>query len=121
MKPETESWMSFWQRVVSAPAVRIRSIPIAPARVRDSGEQNARFEVGKHYFAVMINELFLAKSREWWTLYDPMAVVTTEWRFRSHGWHIYDFLSGEHSEKLNIELTTPDHDRVDRYLVDVMQ
>lgn len=37
------------------------------------------FEKEKYYFQIIINEMFLANSREWWTYYDPMAFIVSSY------------------------------------------
>jgi hypothetical protein len=40
-----------------------------------------RFEPGDHYFAVLVNEMFLTKARQWMDVYDPMALVVSEFTY----------------------------------------
>lgn len=76
-----DRWLAVLSHIASGSTDRIRSIPIPWDRVIESGEQVPRFEPGKHYFSVVINELFLANSRQWWNLYDPMALVLSEFTY----------------------------------------
>lgn len=50
----------------------------------------------------------------WVRLFEALYVL------RSHGWCVYEYGSGENSEKYNIEITTPDRTRLER-VVDVME
>jgi hypothetical protein len=74
-------WETIWNYVKGRPAEVKRSIAIPPDRVIDSGVDVAKFQPKKQYFAVVINEMFLAKARQWWTEYDPMALVVSEFTY----------------------------------------
>lgn len=70
-----------WAYVKGRPAEVTRSIFIPPARIFDGGSMPKQFEPRKHYFAVVINEMFLTKARQWWSEYDPMALVVSEFTY----------------------------------------
>lgn len=76
-----DTWTGLWEKLKGASAQRIRSIPIPPARIAGSDFHDVRLQRGEHYFAVIINEMFLAKARQWWNLYDPMAIVVSEFTY----------------------------------------
>ncbi len=59
-----------------------------PSTVRipdDHGEQKDQlgqpFERDQHYFHVVINEMFLAEKRKWFTLIDPLVFVVSEFTY----------------------------------------
>ena len=70
-----------WEFVKGTPTQVVRSVQIPPDRVRESGDPPTRFEPEKHYFSVVVNEMFLAKSRQWFSAYDPMAIVVSEFTY----------------------------------------
>jgi hypothetical protein len=74
-------WDKIWSYVKGRPAEVKRSIAIPADRIVDSGAVVAQFQPKKQYFAVVINEMFLAKARQWWTEYDPMALVVGEFTY----------------------------------------
>src|SRR5262245_14699306 len=75
-------WSDIWNYVKGRPAEVTRSICVPPAHIIDSGSMPDRFEPRKCYFAVVINEMFLTQSRRWWSEYDPMTLVVSEF---THG------------------------------------
>lgn len=76
-----ERWDKVWSYVRGRPSEVKRAIVIPPDRVHNSGEMPKQFDPKKHYFAVVINEMFLTTAREWWTEYDPMALVVSEFSY----------------------------------------
>jgi len=74
-------WSRIWKHVESRPAKVKRALAVPAQNVIDSGASGARFEPKKQYFAVVINEMFLAQARQWWTEYDPMALVVSEFTY----------------------------------------
>src|SRR5262245_36382597 len=77
----SEQWGKIWSTIRGRPAEITRSVFIPADHVLDSGVSSKRFEPRNHYFAVAINELFLAQSRQWWNEYDPMALVVSEFTY----------------------------------------
>jgi hypothetical protein len=77
----SEQWMRVWGFVKGRPAEVIRSVAIPPECIVESGASPSHFVPGKNYFAVVINEMFLAEGRQWFTIYDPMALVVTEFTY----------------------------------------
>ncbi|HWS85127.1 MAG TPA: hypothetical protein VN207_12810 [Ktedonobacteraceae bacterium] len=48
----------------------------------DNGTQlGPSFEAGKHYLQIIINEMFLAHQRQWFTTYDPMVFVASSYNY----------------------------------------
>jgi hypothetical protein len=74
-------WANIWNYLEGRPAEIKRSIVIPSNRVIDSGSIAPQFAPKKHYFAVVINEMFLAKTGQWWSEYDPMAFVVSEFSY----------------------------------------
>jgi hypothetical protein len=67
-----------WQFVRGSPAEVVRSFPMPRERVVDSGTIAERLVPRKHYFKLVMNEMFLSEEREWLNEWDPMALVVTE-------------------------------------------
>ena len=41
------------------------------------------FEKNRHYFQILINEMYLTDSRQWFVEYDPVAIVATTYKYGS--------------------------------------
>jgi hypothetical protein len=76
----SDSWIRIWNNVRGRATTVKRGIRIPAARV--TGESpSGGFDPGKHYFSVIINEMFLSNSRQWFNIYDPMVLVVTEFTY----------------------------------------
>jgi hypothetical protein len=71
-------WKDLWDKIQGEPAQRRTSIAIAADHTDIEGTLSAPFEAGKHYFVVRLNEMFLAREREWASKYDPLVTVVSE-------------------------------------------
>jgi hypothetical protein len=60
--------------VVGAPPVTTK-----PTSGTDS--ESNQFTANEHYFQVRVNELFLVNQRDWFTVYDPIVVTSTEFLY----------------------------------------
>ncbi len=76
----SERWEKIWGYIQGSPAEVVRSIAIPSEHLFHSGASQ-RFEPGKQYFSVLINEMFLTHSRQWFDVYDPMALVVSEFTY----------------------------------------
>jgi hypothetical protein len=74
-------WDRVWSFVRGRPAEVKRAITIPRVRVVGSGDMPTEFDPKKHYFSVVINEMFLTNARQWWTEYDPMALIVSEFSY----------------------------------------
>jgi hypothetical protein len=54
---------------------------IAPTHCRPSHSAGCPIARDEMYFTVRISEMHLAENREWWTDYDPLVVVVTEFNY----------------------------------------
>src|SRR6266446_5130198 len=77
-----ERWGQLFRSVKESSGEVIRSARIPADRVSDHLEY-PRFQPRKHYFSVFIDEMFLATTRQWFNVYDPMALVVTEFTYDS--------------------------------------
>ena len=56
----------------------------APSRVTishthvDEGKLRRTFQPNEHYFQVRVNEMYLTHSRKWFSVYDPMVFVVSQ-------------------------------------------
>ena len=72
------SWQDLWQKIKGTPAERRAALAIAADHTDVATQLAAPFEPGKHYFVVRLNEMFLAKEREWASKYDPLVTAVSE-------------------------------------------
>ncbi|MDJ0704349.1 MAG: hypothetical protein QNJ46_13780 [Leptolyngbyaceae cyanobacterium MO_188.B28] len=68
----------FWSLVQQAPAQPPTCISIPHQQVNFSNVLGSTFQGDKHYFQVRVNEMFLASEREWFSQYDPLVFVISE-------------------------------------------
>jgi hypothetical protein len=47
----------------------------------DVGEKLGTIKPNEHYFQVLINEIYLANYREWFSTYDPMLFIVSEFNY----------------------------------------
>jgi hypothetical protein len=81
MKTIADRWASIWNSIKGSPAEVVRSIAIPRDNVIESGKVAPRFEPGQDYFAVLVNEMYLTRARQWMDVYDPMALVVSEFTY----------------------------------------
>lgn len=80
---------SLWKTVTNGISQHIvqskRQLPSTIRIPDDHVEPNAQlgqpFERDQHYFHVVINEMFLAERRKWFTLIDPLVFVVSEFTY----------------------------------------
>jgi hypothetical protein len=71
-----------WQKIKSSPSVNYPHFKIAPKNILDENEKlQGDFEAEKHYFEIRIVSQFLKDKREYWSNYNPLSVVLTEFSF----------------------------------------
>jgi len=71
---------TFASKLASAPIPRVTALSF-----NDSGAQSDRgtreLQRNQEYFGLTINEIFLAKGREWWSSYDPLVYVCVDFAY----------------------------------------
>jgi hypothetical protein len=81
--------MGFKDRVVAlfdhakAAESKTRAHFAIPSSQIDEEGFDSPFRAKEHYFQVVVNEMFLEKSRQWHVRYDPMAFVATSYDYGS--------------------------------------
>jgi hypothetical protein len=75
--PVVTGWDRIRKRHQPLPAVA--SIP--PAKCRPADTAGYPIKRDQMYFTLHINEMHLAENRQWWTAYDPLVVVVTEFNY----------------------------------------
>jgi hypothetical protein len=75
---------ALWDQIHSTIINSPRQVPSTITIPRDHVDENLKneldwdFKKDQHYFQVMINEMFLANAREWFTQIDPLVYVVSE-------------------------------------------
>ena len=65
---------SVWNRIKAGPA-------ITRAHFTMADDEQPAFQDDQHYFQVIVNEMFLAKQREWFVNYAPVAFVAATYQY----------------------------------------
>ena len=68
-----------WNNLQVGPTKTRAQFAITRDHIDKGNQLGPRFEAGKHYFQIIINEMFLANTREWFVRYDPMAFVASSY------------------------------------------
>jgi hypothetical protein len=70
-----------WERVEQSPTEEPRWVPIPQERVDKRDNLGAALRANEQYFEIRINEIFLSYKRKWFTTYDPMVLVVSEFSY----------------------------------------
>jgi hypothetical protein len=76
-----ERCQEIWNRVKASPTEQPSRITIPAGHVESSAAPSADFQPNEHYFQVRVNELYLTNSRQWFSTYDPMVFVVSEFTY----------------------------------------
>jgi hypothetical protein len=78
----TNRWRSLWDTVRHSPARLPARVPITADHIDWGAEQAGEpFRPNEHYFQVRVNELFLQYDRQWFSTYDPMVLIVSEFTY----------------------------------------
>ena len=74
-----------WNKILGLYHYTPRRIKILPANTDRENELTTPFEEDKHYFDIVINEMFLSEknNKGWMNTYDPMVFITAEFQYDS--------------------------------------
>jgi hypothetical protein len=70
-----ETVQRWWDSAKSTEAKTRAQFSIERCHADDEASLGLRFEGKRHYFQVIVHEMFLAKARQWFVHYDPMVVA----------------------------------------------
>src|SRR3712207_343875 len=76
-----ERWGVLWERIRQSPAQLPTRIDIPRTQVDRGSALGGSFQPNTHYFQVRVNEMFLANERQWFSVYDPMIFVVSEFTY----------------------------------------
>jgi hypothetical protein len=77
------SFSDIWKKITESPSYRPARINIPLGNIDIGAKLQMRFAKNENYFVVRINELFLSYSRKWFSTYDPVVFVTTEFIYNA--------------------------------------
>jgi len=69
----------WWDHMKSGEAKTRAQFSIDRSHADDGAKLGPPFEEKRHYFQVIVHEMFLAKAREWFVGYDPMVVAAASY------------------------------------------
>jgi len=72
---------AIWEQVRQSPAQRPSRIAIPRNNIDVGASLGGPFTRDSHYFQVEVNEMFLTYEREWFSTYDPMVLVVSEFTY----------------------------------------
>lgn len=72
-----------WDTIRSRDTVVPRFARIDDAQVLGPGMSIPSLVPQEHYFGILIDEIFLSRSREWWREYEPLVLSITEFTYGS--------------------------------------
>lgn len=73
--------VGIWNSFKQSPAEKPGWLPIPKERVDDGDDLGTALQADKQYFEVRINEVYLSYKRRWFTTYDPMVLVVSEFSY----------------------------------------
>jgi len=71
-----------WKKISTTGAFRPARIAIQQKNIKRSLFHIEAFERHKHYFEVVVNEMYLSYERKWFKTYDPLVFVTSEFLYK---------------------------------------
>ena len=73
-----ETVSDLWADLRSGKVALPRAVTIPPERCGSREAVSTIIRRNQMYFTVRINQMYLAENRQWWSVYDPLVVVVTE-------------------------------------------
>ena len=68
-----------WKKVRAGEAETRAHFAISQDHIHNGEPLGAPFKAKQHYFQIVINEMFLSNTREWFVRYDPMTFVASNY------------------------------------------
>src|SRR4051812_14234591 len=70
-----------WNRLQQSPTEEPSWVHIPQDRIDEPDNLGSPLQANKQYFEVRINEVYLSYQRKWFTQYDPMLLVISEFSY----------------------------------------
>ena len=71
-----------WNKETTSGSYRPARIAIKPENTKNSLFREEPFERHKHYFEVVVNEMYLTYERKWFKTYDPIVFVSSGFLYK---------------------------------------
>jgi len=81
MKSLVERCGNIWESMRQSPAQRPSRVDIPRSHVDEGQKMGIDFKPFEHYFQVRVNEMYLPYERKWFSTYDPMVFVVSEFKY----------------------------------------
>lgn len=81
MKSLTERWQDTWKTISQGPAEMPFRLAIPRDHVEGGDKLGKAIDPDEHYFQVRVNEMYLTYGRRWFSEYDPMVFVVSEFTY----------------------------------------
>jgi hypothetical protein len=75
------SLASFWKKIIESPSFRPACIKIKPENTDKAERLQEPLVDNKHYFEVVVNEMFLSYKRKWLHSFDPLVFTVSEFLY----------------------------------------
>ena len=70
-----------WNRFEQSPTEEPGWVPIPKERVDEGDSLGTTLQANDQYFEIRINEVYLSYKRKWFTTYDPMVLIVSEFSY----------------------------------------
>jgi hypothetical protein len=77
------SFTDTWKKITASKSYRPARITVPFSNIDIGAKMQTSFAKNEHYFVVRINEIFLSYKRQWFSTYDPVVFVTTEFLYNA--------------------------------------
>lgn len=81
MRSIIEHSRAIWASLQHSPTEAPGWVPIPQDHVDEPDNLGSALQANKQYFEIRINEMYLTYKREWFTRYDPMVLVISEFSY----------------------------------------
>ncbi len=76
-----ERCRNIWETIRQSKARMPTRVVIPDDHVDEGDKPPVAFRCDEHYFAVQVNEMYLTYDRQWFTTFDPMVLVVSEFNY----------------------------------------
>lgn len=77
------SFTDIWRKITESNSYRPARINVPVSNIDIGAKMQTSFSKNENYFVVRINEIFLSYKRQWFSTYDPVVFVTTEFLYNA--------------------------------------
>jgi hypothetical protein len=76
-EPLVEIWGELRRKRIPLP----EAVSVPQEHCRPQGSAGYRIRREEMYFTLWVNEMHLAQNQQWWSVFDPLVVVVTEFNY----------------------------------------